>query len=71
MSDRNRDFESVTLTVSNLPLDVAEEVRTAQLQDPELLRRILTFGMRQKVVYETLRSHSWGLQEPMSEQPTA
>jgi hypothetical protein len=52
-------METVTVT-AELPRDVAEKVRSAQSQDPDLLRRILTFGMSQKVIYDTLVANSWG-----------
>lgn len=53
-------MEKVTL-VTELPRDVAEKVKAAQSQDPELVRRILTFGLSQKVIYDTLVANSWGL----------
>ena len=52
-------MERVTVT-TELPRDVAEKVRSAQSHDPDLLRRILTFGMSQKVIYDTLVANSWG-----------
>ena len=53
-------MEKVTL-VTELPRDMAEKVKAAQSQDPELVRRILTFGLSQKVIYDTLVANSWGL----------
>ena len=60
MPDQPLPTEKVVV-VTELPSDVAEQVRTAQTQDPDLLRRILTFGMSQKVIHDTLIANSWGL----------
>lgn len=60
MPDQQLPTEKVVV-VTDLPTDVAEQVRTAQTQDPDLLRRILTFGMSQKVIHDTLIANSWGL----------
>lgn len=60
MPDLPLSTEKVIL-VTELPRDVAEQVRTAQSQDPELVRRILTFGFSQKVIHDTLIANSWGL----------
>ena len=60
MSDLPLSTEKV-IVVTELPRDVAAQVRTAQSQDPELLRRILTFGFSQKVIHETLIANAWGL----------
>jgi hypothetical protein len=49
----------VHLTVDDLPSDVAEQIREAQLQDPDFLRRILLYGVTHKTVFETL-SRAWG-----------
>lgn len=51
-------LEPVQLEVDSLPFDVAEKIRKAQSDDPDLLRRILVYGMTHKVVFETL-SRSW------------
>ena len=59
MPDQALPMETVTL-IAELPRDVAEQVKTAQSQDPDLLRRILTFGFSQKVIYDTLIANSWG-----------
>ena len=59
MSDKATPMETVTVT-AELPRDVAEQVKTAQSQDPDLLRRILTFGFSQKVISDTLIANSWG-----------
>jgi hypothetical protein len=50
--------ELVQLTVGDLPSDVAEKIREAQDQDPDLLRRILLYGITHKVVFETL-TEAW------------
>lgn len=51
--------DSVHLTVHSLPRDVAEEIRDVQSSNPELLTRILLYGMVHKEVFDTL-SQSWG-----------
>lgn len=51
-------LEPVHLRVDALPSDVAAQIREVQDQDPELLRRILLYGMTHRVVFETL-SRSW------------
>jgi hypothetical protein len=62
MSDQpvSVSVEPVHLTVDALPADVAHQIREWQLQDPELLRRILLYGITHKVVFETLR-RSWSI----------
>lgn len=59
MPDQAPPMETVTVT-AELPRDVAEQVKNAQMEDPDLLRRILTFGFSQKVIYDTLVANSWG-----------
>lgn len=51
--------DSVHLTVHSLPRDVADEIRDAQSQNPELLTRILLYGMVHKEIFNTL-GESWG-----------
>lgn len=53
-----QSLEPVHLTVDALPSDVAERIREVQAEDPDLLRRILLYGMTHQVVLETL-SRSW------------
>ena len=48
----------VHLTVTDLPSDVAEQIQEVQTEDPELLRRILLYGITHKTVFQTL-SQSW------------
>jgi hypothetical protein len=48
--------EPLSITIEDLPSDVAREIRECQLQDPALLRRILLFGATHKVVFETLQA---------------
>lgn len=50
--------EPIHLQVDTLPSDVAQQIREVQDQDPELLRRILLYGMTHRAVFETLSS-SW------------
>ena len=59
MPEQAPPMETVTV-IAELPRDVAEQVKNAQTQDPDLLRRILTFGFSQKVIYDTLIANSWG-----------
>ena len=51
-------LEHVHLEVDSLPYDVVEQIREAQTDDPDLLRRILLYGITHKTVFETL-SRSW------------
>ena len=51
--------QAVQLTIADLPSDVAERVRTAQVEDPELIRRIVLYGMTHRTVFETL-VQTWG-----------
>ena len=46
------------LEVEALPSDVVEQIREIQTEDPEVLRRILVYGVTHKIVFETL-SRSW------------
>lgn len=51
--------EPVHLTVHSLPRDVADQIRDVQSREPELLTKILLYGMVHREVFETL-SQSWG-----------
>lgn len=51
--------EPVHLTVHSLPSDVAEQIRDVQSREPELLTRILLYGMVHREVFDTL-SQRWG-----------
>ena len=44
---------AVSLSVE-LPRAVAAELEEVQRRDPELLRRILMYGMTRRAIYETL-----------------
>ena len=50
--------EPIHLKLDALPSDVAQRIREVQDQDPELLRRILLYGITHRTVFETLNS-SW------------
>jgi hypothetical protein len=52
--------EPVTLTVSDLPTDIAEEVRHLQTEDPEWIRRSLVYGVTHRAIFQTLLANSWG-----------
>lgn len=54
----NRPESPLQLEVHTLPRDVVEQIREVQNEDPDLLRRILLYGITHKVVFETL-SRSW------------
>jgi hypothetical protein len=45
---------NVSLTVEDLPLEIAEQVRRAQSNDPELLRRVMVYAVTRNTVFETL-----------------
>ena len=45
---------SVSLTLTDLPASVAEEVQQIQQQDPALLSRIVTYGITRAAIFETL-----------------
>ena len=44
---------AVSLSVE-LPRELAAEVEDVQRRDPEMLRRILMYGMTRKAIYESL-----------------
>ena len=46
---------AVSLSVE-LPKALAAEVEEVQRRDPEMLRRILTYGMTRRAIYESLSS---------------
>lgn len=54
----NPSESPLQLEVSTLPRDVVEQIREVQSEDPDLLRRILLYGITHKAVFETL-SRSW------------
>ena len=60
MSDSRSDTspEPVHISIDSLPSDVAQQLREAQRSNPDLLRRILLYGINHKTVFETL-SRSW------------
>ncbi|MQA90557.1 MAG: hypothetical protein GEU90_10020 [Gemmatimonas sp.] len=60
MSDYHFELtpEPLHLKVSDLPSDVAEQIRDAQTQNPEFLKNILVYGITHKAVFETL-SRAW------------
>ena len=61
MFDPNRiSTEPVTVRV-DLPTDLAEQVRLAEVNDPELLRQSLVFGITHRTIFETLLANAWGL----------
>lgn len=66
MPDRHAAPDSVTLTVTDLPPEVAAELRRVASDDPALLRRIVTLGVTHQVVYDTLLTSAWGLQQAPS-----
>jgi hypothetical protein len=47
---------NVSLTVEDLPLEIAEQVQQAQRRDPELLRRVMVYAVTRNAVFETLNT---------------
>jgi hypothetical protein len=45
---------NLSLTVEDLPLEIAEQVQRAQASDPEMLRRVMVYAMTRNAVFETL-----------------
>jgi hypothetical protein len=45
----------LSVTVEDLPLEIAEQVRQAQERDPELLKRVMVYAVTRQAVFETLR----------------
>lgn len=46
----------LSLTVEDLPLEIAEQVQRVQTKDPELLRRVMVYAVTRNEVFETLSS---------------
>ena len=44
----------LSLTVEDLPLEIAAKVRMEQEQDPELLKRVMVYAVTRREVFETL-----------------
>ena len=44
----------VSLTLKNLPFSVAEEIQEVQRSDPDLIQRIVMYGMTRTSIFETL-----------------
>jgi hypothetical protein len=44
----------VSLTLKNLPFSVAEEIQEVQRSDPDLIQRIVMYGMTRTAIFETL-----------------
>lgn len=62
MFDQNPStLQTVTLTVQDLPSDIAEEVREVETRDPELLRVMMLYGVTHRAIFETLLDNSWGI----------
>ena len=49
--------EAVHLTVADLPRDVARQLREAERQDPDFVKRVLLYGVVHRTVFETLSGH--------------
>lgn len=45
---------SISLTLTDLPSSVADEVAQIQQNDPALLNRLVTYGITRTVIFETL-----------------
>lgn len=44
----------VSLTLKDLPFAVAEEIEEVQRSQPELMHRIVMYGMTRSAIFETL-----------------
>ena len=44
----------VSLTLKDLPLAIAEEIEEVQRNQPELMERIVVYGMARSAIFETL-----------------
>ena len=44
----------VSLTLKNLPFSVAEEIQEVQRADPELIQRIVMYGVTRTAIFEAL-----------------
>jgi hypothetical protein len=44
----------VSLTLTNLPFSLAEEIQEVQRSDPDLMQRIVMYGMTRTAIFETL-----------------
>jgi hypothetical protein len=45
---------SISVTLTDLPSSVAEEIAEIQQNDPDMLKRIVTYGITRTVIFETL-----------------
>ena len=61
--DRQDDSCAVELRV-RLPRGLAEEVAEVQEQDPEVLSRILEYGLMRRAIYHRLREGRWERTRP-------
>ena len=44
----------VSLTLKDLPFSLAEEIAEVQRSDPDLIQRIVMYGMTRTAIFETL-----------------
>ena len=44
----------VSLTLKDLPFAIAEEIEEVQRNQPELMERIVVYGMARSAIFETL-----------------
>jgi hypothetical protein len=44
----------VSLTLKDLPSSLAEEIEEVQRSDPDLMQRIVMYGMTRTAIFETL-----------------
>lgn len=51
------------LVLSGVPAGLAEQVQALQNEDPDLLQRILQYGVTRKIVFDTLASEWSGASE--------
>ncbi len=44
----------VSLTLKDLPFSIAEEIQEVQRSQPDLMQRIVMYGMTRSAIFETL-----------------
>lgn len=58
----SRPLVDVMIRVADLPQDVAEQVEQVQQESPEILRKILMYGMTRRAIFEALAARGEGPQ---------
>ena len=60
MDSISQPVANVLLELEGLPLEIARQVELAQRDNPEILRRIVTYGMIRKTIFEALVAGAHG-----------